>query len=79
MAEEYFRSLVLLFINTVKYFSTIFHRRGAEGAECVYFFAVERPANIKTQALRAKIKSDRRIAQFHLSKNCEYRLKLLIA
>jgi hypothetical protein len=39
-----------------------FHRRGAKGAESYYFlFAAERAANKKTQALRAKRKSDLRI------------------
>jgi hypothetical protein len=36
-----------------------------------------RVANKKAQALRAKAKSDLRIAQFQLSKNCEYCSKLL--
>ena len=41
-----------------------FHRRGAEGAESYYFlFAVERTANKKIQALRAKHKSALRIAR----------------
>jgi hypothetical protein len=41
----------------------LFHRKGAEDAKCDYFlFAAERPANKKTQALRAKHKFDLQIA-----------------
>jgi hypothetical protein len=45
------------------YFSNIFHRRGAEGAESSCFlFAAERPADKKAHALRAKLNFDLRIA-----------------
>jgi hypothetical protein len=71
---------VLLFINAVTYTNNIFHRRGAEGAEKIYFlFAAERPANKMAQALRAKPKSDLGIAQFHVFMNCVYSLRLIFA
>jgi hypothetical protein len=55
-----------------------FHRRGAEGAESdVFLFAAERPANKKTQALRAKRKSDLRIAWYHITMNCLVTVKYI--
>jgi hypothetical protein len=55
-----------------------FHRPGAEVAESDYFlFAVERPANKKTQALRAKQKSELRVAQFRIPMSCMLGLKCM--
>jgi hypothetical protein len=82
-------SLVLLFVNTVAYLSNLLFTAEAQRAQRVFIFYLPlilqterrtgRPANKKTQALRAKSKAELRIVQFHICINCESILKLLIA